>query len=238
MTGAAAIFVKTPGMSPLKTRLAAGLGKAAAEHWYELAAHAVAAVLAEVPEIVAYWAVAEEPAASAAQAWTGLPVVAQGKGPLGTRMGRVHTALLQRHDFVLLLGADTPQLDPAQLADAVEWLSADAPRLAMGPARDGGFWLLGANRAPEASDWVRAPCGEAGTARGFQQAMARHGEWRLLAPLTDVDAVTDLGPMLAELALLDCPSAEQLRLAEWSRGVLANVRTGAARPRTVPRSDA
>lgn len=237
MSGAAAIFVKTPGLSPLKTRLAAGLGRAAAEHWYELAANAVADVLAKIPELVAYWAVAET-ASSATRAWTGLPVVAQGEGSLGTRMGRVHTTLLQRHDFVLLLGADTPQLDPAQLADAIEWLHADAPRLVMGPARDGGFWLLGANCAPEATDWVRTPCGEAGTAKGFQEAMARHGEWRLLAPLTDVDAVTDLAPMLAELALLEQPSAEQLRLADWSRGALARGLTGPASLRTVPRSDA
>jgi hypothetical protein len=39
-----AIFVKTPGHSPLKTRLAAGIGIDAAREFHMLAAQAVAAV--------------------------------------------------------------------------------------------------------------------------------------------------------------------------------------------------
>lgn len=216
MNGAAAIFVKTPGLSPLKTRLAAGIGQAAAEHWYRLAAEAVAEVLAWVPGLTAYWAVAE-PVASAAPAWPGLPPIGQGEGELGERMGRVHAALLERHDFVLLLGADTPQLEPARLAEAAGWLDSGEPRLAMGPARDGGFWLLGANRDPAPGDWLHSPCGRADTARGFRDAMTHLGDWRLLPELTDVDEVQDLDAMLAELGSLEHPLPAQLRLAAWTR---------------------
>lgn len=218
MNGAAAIFVKTPGLSPLKTRLAAGIGQAAAEHWYRLAADAVAEALARVPGLTACWAVAE-PVASAASAWPGLPLIGQGEGELGERMGRVHAALLERHDFVLLLGADTPQLEPAHLVEAVSWLDSGEPRLVMGPARDGGFWLLGANRDPAPADWLRAPCGRADTACGFRVAMARHGAWRLLPELTDVDEAQDLDAMLAEVGSLEHPLPAQLRLAAWTRAL-------------------
>jgi uncharacterized protein len=218
MNGAAAIFVKTPGLSPLKTRLATGIGQAAAEHWYRLAAEAVAEVLAWVPGLTAYWAVAET-VASAAPAWPGLPTIGQGDGELGERMGRVHSQLLERHDFVLLLGADTPQLEPTRLAEAAGWLYSGDPRLAMGPARDGGFWLLGANRDPAPADWLRTPCGRADTARGFRDAMARLGDWRLLPELTDVDEVQDLDAMLAELVSLEHPLPAQLRLAAWTRAL-------------------
>jgi uncharacterized protein len=218
MNGAAAIFVKTPGLSPLKTRLAAGIGPAAAAHWYRLAAEAVAEVLAWVPGLTTYWAVAE-PVASAAPAWPGLPLIGQGEGELGARMGRVHAELLGRHDFVLLLGADTPQLEPARLGEAAGWLASGAPRLVMGPARDGGFWLFGANRDPAAADWLRAPCGRADTARGFRDAMAYLGDWRCLPELTDVDEVQDIDTMLAELGALEHPLPAQLRLAAWTRAL-------------------
>lgn len=219
MKGGAGIFVKTPGLSPLKTRLAAGLGATAAEQWYRLAADAVAAALRQVPGLTPYWVVAESDERANA-AWRGLPQLAQGEGELGARMGRAHAALLERHDFALLAGADTPQLDPDTVAAAAQWLSSDVPRLVMGPARDGGFWLIGANRNPAPADWLRAACGREDTARGFQLAMQHLGEWRLLPELTDVDELADMESMLAELESLGRPSPEQLKLAVWTRAAL------------------
>jgi uncharacterized protein len=179
----------------------------------------VAAAASRVPGLTAYWAVAE-PAADAASAWPGLRLIEQGAGELGQRMGRIHAALLDRHDFALLVGADTPQLSPAMLAEAGEWLASEEARLVMGPARDGGFWLLGSNRSPRPGDWIAAPCGRPDTAAGFQAAMDRHGAWRNLPMLTDVDEAGDLAPMLAEMDRLDAPSPQQQRLAAWSRMVL------------------
>jgi uncharacterized protein len=216
MNGGVAIFVKTPGLSPVKTRLAAGIGAAAAEQWHRLAAAAVAAVTMRVPGLTPYWAVAE-PGTTAAAAWPALPHLQQGDGELGARMGRVHDALLARHDFGLLLGADTPQLSAAMLRDAGDWLAAEPAQLAMGVARDGGFWLIGANRNLPAGDWIAQACGQADTARGFLEVMEQRGAWRLLPTLTDVDEVGDLAPMLAEFERLEQPLPEQLRLAEWSR---------------------
>ncbi|HEV8692715.1 MAG TPA: hypothetical protein VGQ93_00795, partial [Lysobacter sp.] len=62
MTVGLAIFVKTPGYSPVKTRLAADCGRAYAEAWYRRAAAAVASVAkiaADREGIAVYWAVAE-----------------------------------------------------------------------------------------------------------------------------------------------------------------------------------
>lgn len=220
MNGGVAILVKTPGLSPVKTRLAAGLGAARAARWHQLAAAAVAEAVARVAGLSAYWAVAE-PLAHAGGAWPGMPLLEQGAGELGERMGRVHAALRARHDFAILLGADTPQLDPRHLEEAAAWLDDDAPRLVMGPAGDGGFWLLGANLDPAPADWTRAPCGRADTATGFREAMGRHGQWRTLPVLTDVDEAADLAPMLAEMDRLDHPTPAQSRLARWSRAALA-----------------
>lgn len=222
MNGGVAIFVKTPGFSPVKTRLAVGLGPGEAARWHRLAAEAVASVAAGLPGLCAYWAVAESDP-QAHDAWPGLPQLAQGEGSLGVRMARIHAELLARHDFALLLGADTPQLDPLDLGMAMDWLAAGIPRMVMGCARDGGFWLLGGNRQPPAAAWTQAPCGQQDTAAGYREAMASVGEWRDLPLLTDVDEVADLATMLGEMARLGRPSAAQLRLAHWSRAAIARL---------------
>lgn len=224
MSGGAAVFVKTPGLTPLKTRLAAGTNPAFAENWYRRAAMAVAEVLREVAGLEPYWAVAEH-AEECADAWPDLPLLEQGPGELGTRMGRVHGMLVARHGCGLLLGADTPQLDPAVLREALDWLASDAPRFVIGPAHDGGFWLLGGNRQPPQSDWSAAPCGRPDTARGFRTVMARHGAWRELPTLTDVDCADDLGPMLIELDALPAPGPAQCSLSRWTRDQLRASRT-------------
>jgi glycosyltransferase A (GT-A) superfamily protein (DUF2064 family) len=203
-------------LSPLKTRLAATIGVPAATRWYCLAAQATAAALrrAGLPDI--YWAVAEPPAA-VGNAWPGLPLLAQGAGGLGERMGRVHAQLAQRHGFGLLLGADAPQLDPGLLLHAARWLADARPRLVMGPASDGGFWCIGANRVLPPAAWTQAPCSQADTAAGFRAAMAGHGAWLELPTLTDVDMAGDLAPMLAEMERLEDPLPEQRALADASR---------------------
>lgn len=220
MNGGLAIMVKTPGHSPVKTRLSAGLGEAFAIQWHRRAARAVAAVAGAVRSVQCYWAVAEAPA-SVAVDWPGLPSIGQGDGELGERMGRVHAALLERHDFGLLVGADTPQLDPEVLAQACAWLASEQPRFAMGPARDGGFWLIGGNRSPAPGDWLQVPCGRADTGQGFLAAMHHLGDWHMLPLLTDCDEPGDLLPMLAELEGLARPHQAQRELARWTRAALA-----------------
>lgn len=217
MSGALAIFVKTPGRSALKTRLAVERGERYAVEWYRRAAAAVASVARQAGArhgVVGYWAVAE---ADALDAWPGLPAIAQGEGGLGARMARVQAHLVARHGFGLLLGADTPQLTAALLGEAVEWLAAPPPRLLLGPASDGGFWLFGANVAPPEPAWSAVGYSAADTARGFRQAMRDAGDWRTLATLTDADHASDLATVQRALEALPEPTPEQRELARWMR---------------------
>lgn len=218
--GALAIFVKTPGRSPVKSRLAADRGARYAHAWYLRAAAAVAAV-AHVAQarfgVSAYWAVAE-PAAIGAGDWAGLPAIAQGGGGLGERMARVHAQLVARHGRGLLLGADTPQLSVEMIGDALAWLDAPQPRLALGPADDGGFWLFGGNVAPPAVAWTSVRYSEPGTALALQASLAGRGEWCTLPTLTDADHGADLPAVLAALRALPEPLAEQSALADWMSG--------------------
>lgn len=217
MSGALAIFVKTPGHSPVKSRLAAGRGERYAMDWYRQAAAAVASV-ARVAQarygVAAYWAVAES---GALEAWPGLPAIAQGEGGLGARMAQVHAQLVARHGFGLLLGADAPQLSAALLGEAVDWLSAPSPRLLLGPAHDGGFWLFGGNTVPALQAWSAVRYSAADTARDLQRSMQGVGDWLTLATLTDADRASDLATVQQALHALPEPTAEQRALARWMR---------------------
>lgn len=223
MSCALAVFLKTPGLSPLKTRLAAGIGREAAERWYLLAADAVIAAAQTTPGIALHLALAEADDAAIAFWRTRYPDLArdaftlQGEGELGERMARVHGALLRRHDAAMLIGADAPQIAPGDLAAARDWLAAGEPRLCMGPARDGGFWLVGANRPLPRSAWTAPRYSTPSAAAEFRAAAEGIGTWRALRELTDVDEADNLTSALNELDALDTPLPAQSRLIQSMR---------------------
>jgi len=219
MTVGLAIFVKTPGYSPVKTRLAADCGRVYAEAWYWRAAAAVASVatVAAAREgITVYWAVAES-AAIESGAWHGLPLLEQGDGGLGERMARVHASLVATHGAGVLIGADTPQLSADLLGEAIAWLRQPGPRLSLGLARDGGFWLFGGNVAPPVELWQQVRYSARETARDLLVALDGYGQWQTLPELTDVDCASDLAVALQELQSLPALQPEQQRLADWMR---------------------
>lgn len=226
--GALAIFVKTPGYSAVKSRLAADCGSAYAVQWYRHAACAVAAVSRAAAlryGLTIYWAVAEP---DAADKWPGLPVIDQGGGGLGERMARVHAELVARHGFGMLIGADAPQLSVELIGQAFNWLDTAPPRLVLGPASDGGFWLFGANVTPPLSTWCAVPYSSPDTARRLQLAMQNLGAWHPLSTLTDVDYSRDLPEVLRALEALPQPAAEQIALAAWMRENDSGQRGGCA----------
>jgi uncharacterized protein len=74
----------------------------------------------------------------------GLVITGQGEGDLGVRMRRALAACPPGP--VVLIGSDLPEIRPAHIAVAFRLLGRH--ELVFGPAADGGFWLVGARRAP------------------------------------------------------------------------------------------
>ncbi|MDT8448976.1 MAG: DUF2064 domain-containing protein [Wenzhouxiangellaceae bacterium] len=210
---AVAIFVKTPGHSPIKTRLAAVLGRETAEDWHRRAAACVAEV-GGAAGLPIYWAVAEAGGLDH-PLWRNLPRIGQPEGSLGLRMAGVHTALVRRHGSAILVGADLPQLEPHHLRFAADWLTGEASRSVLGPAHDGGFWLFGANHAIDAGTWDSVRYSRSDTAREFLRSVDTECAWEMLEPLTDLDEPDDLGRVLAELRAINEPLPCQRRLIDW-----------------------
>lgn len=208
---ALAIFVKTPGLSPIKTRLAAGIGAERAEGFYRLAVQAVAEVAqAAMPTLTPYWAVAEAEALDHTM-WSGFPTVAQAEGGLGERLDHVYRTLLERHGAVLLIGADAPQVT----ADLLLAAALKASPFVMGRAEDGGFWLFGGTRAIERAVWFGVPYSMADTADRLLEQLS---EVAFVTGLRDVDRADDLAGLRAHLAQLKAPVAGQVALAAWLSG--------------------
>ena len=209
-----AIFVKTPSLSPVKTRLWPGIGRRNAEALYVSSAHAVASVAIQASEhgtIEPYWAVAED-VALPADPWTDLPQLPQGSSFLGERMARVYARLRETHHAAILIGADAPQLTAHALQRAAVWLSGVESRLAIGRADDGGFWLFGGNAPLDDAAWTGVRYSAPDTAAQFMRAMHGSGAWLELETLRDLDTVDDIPRVHASLETLTAPTPAQLRL--------------------------
>ncbi len=216
---ALAIFVKTPGYSPIKTRLAAAIGEARASEFHRLAARAVAEVVRVASEaqgdpITPYWAVAEN-AALDERSWSGFPCLWQGDGDLAARLDRVYSTLQSRHGRALLIGADAPQITVDLLRAACVALDDPDTPFVLGAASDGGFWLFG-GRVPVTDDvWRGVTYSKSQTASELCSALAPLGRIAELPTLTDVDHVDDLPALEDALTQLEAPLPAQQALRAW-----------------------
>lgn len=220
MSGAIAIFAKTPGLTPVKTRLAAGIGQPAADEFYDLCLNAVERTvqdcLADRSEWVARWAVAEK-AGVADPRWTALGARHTGEGDLGRRLWRIYEGLRFVHGRVLLIGTDSPQITPAMLAQAAELLLETD--FVLGPARDGGFWLFGGRRAMPKAVWKTPVYGGPDVTRDLTAAMTDAGlpAPQILDMLSDVDEQENLYYMVQEMPV-DMSDAQRA-LCDWVNGL-------------------
>lgn len=124
--------------------------------------------------------------AAAFRRWLGdVDCVPQGTGHLGLRMRR---AAAQAP--AILVGADVPDLAPRHLLAAAEAL-AETP-VAIGPAEDGGYYLIG---VAQPLPWLFAPMawGTGVVRANTLDRLARRGvATSLLEPLSDLDTAEDL----------------------------------------------
>ena len=221
IVGAAlAVFVKTPGYSPIKTRLAATIGEEHALAFHRLAARAVMQVACATRDsgynLQPYWAVAES-AALQDPAWRELPILWQGDGGLGERLHHIYSALQARHRGVLLLGADAPQVTPDLLHTALRALQNPRTPFALGAACDGGFWLFGGRRRIARETWCAVTYAGEDTCRQLRHALGSPTAIAELPMLADVDSAPDLATVAKSLDVLPDPVPAQRELLDWLR---------------------
>jgi uncharacterized protein len=208
MHPAIALFVKTPGLSPLKTRLAASLQHASgcsqalaqhqAERLYRACLRAVEQSLVQAqrrwPQLQVYYAVAEA-AALTHPRWRRWPCLWQGEGDLGDRQSAIHAALHERHGSAMLVGSDLPWLGAGQIEPALRAVAAGEP-LVIGPGADGGYYLLAATVALGPEVYKQVEYSRADTLDRLLAVLPAGLPVRRLAPLNDLDQLDDLPELL------------------------------------------
>lgn len=182
------IMLKQPAAGRVKTRLAREVGVVAATAFYRHASAAIVARLGGDPRWVTHLAITPDTATRTNHWPIRLQRRPQGAGDLGRRMQSLFDRMPPGP--VLIVGSDIPAVRPADVAAAFAALGrADA---VLGPATDGGYWLVGERRMPRplpAFSGVRWSCETtlADTVANFSGRRVA-----LVREVADVDTAADL----------------------------------------------
>ena len=193
-----------PAFGRCKRRLAASIGNsAAAKVQTQLRTHtlALAEGLQQEGRLILQLAMAGG-GAEREQRRLRQPVLAQGQGSLGLRMRRqlLHASRTAPGQPLLIIGTDLPSLCRQDLITAL-WAVQQHP-IVLGPANDGGYWLLGLNTslARQCPAWLFAdmPWGGNQVLHTTMQRSREHGYApHLLSSHNDIDRLEDLSPWMA-----------------------------------------
>ena len=139
------VMAKAPRAGLVKTRLAKSIGVAEATRTYRTILGSTLRRLGKDPRWQTWVAVAPDVAIDD-RVWPGgVNTIAQGRGSLGVKMQRMFDVLPAGP--VAIIGTDIPGIPNASIAKAFKALgSSDC---VIGPAPDGGYWLIGQRRRPK-----------------------------------------------------------------------------------------
>jgi uncharacterized protein len=209
------IFARYPVPGEAKTRLIPSLGPEGAARLHRrmtekaVAMARAALVPAGKPDAEIMICCAGAPI-RAFRAWLGqdLHYAKQPSGDIGVRMGRAFRSTLKHSAAAFAIGTDVPDITPAILAQAFEILRSHD--VVLGPAGDGGYYLIGMKRYhPELFSGI-----EWGTERVWNQTLQIISKLGLkvakLPMLSDVDRPEDLPAVRKDSYFSDCFAGKAL----------------------------
>lgn len=213
------LFAKAPAPGRVKTRLSPPFSPEQAAALYRaFAADSLAAAesVAGARTVLAYEPHEDWPDPS----WLRVPApewFPQEGADLGRRLAAATgRAFLDGADRVVVVGSDSPHLPTPLIEEAFARL-ATAP-LVLGPARDGGYYLVGL-REPAPSLFDDVPwSGPDVLKTTLARAAELHWSAHMLDELEDVDDAPSLARMLAAVQGTASAPRTQAALAQLSRG--------------------
>lgn len=133
-------------------------------------------------------------------------LLAQSEGNLGQRMANFFAEGLQTNSKVILIGSDTPDINPERIQEAIDTL--DQKDVVLGPCQDGGYYLIGMRKmVPEVFNGIPWSTGKVleNTVRILEEQQIEFG---LLATMQDVDELPNLKRLQRDL--LSMPTRDDL----------------------------
>ena len=212
MSVAVGVMARAPSAAG-KTRLAPHLAPARLTALRKALLADTLGALADVPCVTVFFTPDDAEPEIAALADPTLRPIAQGGGDLGRRMLRALQFLLSvTPDGAILVGSDIPLLTADHVLEAADTLRASGG-VVLGPADDGGYYLIGMTRA-HAGLFESVAWGTESVLTDTLRAAARIGvEARLIRSAYDVDTIEDLQRVARDLAMV--PGAVCPELRRW-----------------------
>lgn len=215
---AIAVFVKTLKFSPIKTRLAKSTNQEFSDEFYfrsvEITREVISYVQKDFPNVTPYWAVAEKNGLSSGL-WSGFEKIWQGDDEnLGDRLFQVYNYLIKRHRFVILIGADSPLIHIDQFTETFKNLESGI-NFVLGPAYDGGFYLLGGSIEIPKSIWKSVRYSSSTTKFQLKALLQDIGSIKELDPTWDIDTEDDIFSMLKTVNLNESLLPCQASIIRW-----------------------
>ncbi len=193
------LFGREPSPGSVKSRLAEAIGfERAADVYALLLEHALA--VARDSGLPWTLSLAEQPSAD----WVGrlerTTWEVQVEGDLGRRLAQTFVRHLEDGvDQVVIVGSDCPGVTVRHLRRSFRRL--EAHRAVVGPARDGGYWLIG-QRRPAVDLFSGVPWSSPRTLDATRQRLGALGlSWAELETLADVDTAADLASAIIDVSL-------------------------------------
>lgn len=206
MTAAIGIVCKAPKSGATKSRLAVSIGADAAAQLASCFLRDVAAAIEAVPEQMGRRGYGVYAPAGTEDDFRRLfppsfGLVLQANADLGNVLfGATQDLLATSHDCVILVNGDSPTLPTRLLIQAIERLRMPGDRLVLGPAADGGYYLIGL-KYPHRAVFTDISWGTASVARTtLQRAQGAALESALLPEWYDVDDAESYRWLRDELA--------------------------------------
>lgn len=185
------IMAKAPVAGQTKSRLAADIGPQAAADWAHRTLWRLCARLLGSSRWTLHLAVTPD-GADPDLFPPQVPRLPQGGGDLGQRMERLLASGMGRTR--LIIGSDLPSLGALEIDSALDLLDATPDRVLLGPAQDGGFWLIGSKQPLRPGTLSGLPWSHARVLAQTQARLGQQGYRVGLHPSTlrDVDQAGDL----------------------------------------------
>jgi rSAM/selenodomain-associated transferase 1 len=184
------VFVRAPRAGAVKTRLAAKIGASAACDAYQKLVRAVLNRIDSIRDVQLRYS--PDDAESEVRPWLKAQwtLSPQGSGELGERLTRAFAeSFAEGARRVVIIGSDCPWLSDGDIEEA--WNDLKTHDLVLGPARDGGYWLVGLREPkPEVFNGISWST-EAVLEQTLEHARAEGLRFRLLRELRDVDTLGD-----------------------------------------------
>ena len=190
------VFLKAPRLGTVKTRLAAEIGPQSALEAYLALAKRLIGNLSRLANVELRFT--PDDAEPEFQAWLrpGWQCRPQGPGTLGEKLAFVLDEAFALGAWrVVIIGSDCPYLDANDIQLA--WTALKYHDLVLGPATDGGYWLIGLRR-PCSQLFARIPWSTGAVLRTtLRRARMADLKVKLLRRLSDVDTAADWRQFLA-----------------------------------------